>query len=485
MNGVSPIRKKAALLRIALVGIAAVCLWAQSAESAEPNEAEMRGRISGVVVSSATDKPVAGAYVAVDHSGDAGGSNLGRFRQQGIYVTTESDQEGRFVLEGVAFRDDHPFMVTHPGFVRHQETIALRKEKPEMDVRVRLKPGATIALKVVDAEGNLVGDATILRLEAKDGRPFFPMRADWPDLPYRVESTTDGTFSFGELDTGLFSIEAIRVSSSAVTYHRRMPDVSVLAGETKEVQLKPADHRTTVRIKIAEDPYASLGEMKGAVAVMITRNPAQLAWAGRNFYHPEDDRLGRVWKSALIMGKLIPLEDADVQRKLQAEGGLVKVSEGGFVAYVPPSMAYSLVNFPPGEYAVFTLAMGMYKDWKSPAIYLRGAKAVTSPGKEQTVEIPWVEPIGPSPTNARVLYTVLNLEANEYTAGEICDLLVKETDAKAGEIVADASIQGEKLKLPAGKLQIWDLLERAYLEKGWRLEADFENRRLVLRFGAP
>jgi len=450
-----------ACLLVVLAGIAAVAVGPQGSEPTRKESGEMRGRISGVVVNSPTGKPIAGAYVAVDHSGDAGGSNLGRFRKQGIYVTTETDKEGRFVLEDVAFRDDHPFMVTHPGFVRHQQTIAVRRGEPAIDIHVRLKPAAAIVVKVVDTEGKLLRDKTMLRLEAKDRRVFLPMRADWPDLPYRTDSTKTGTFSFGELDTGAFSIEAMRIGQAETVYHAKVSDVAIEAGETKEVVLKPADHRSTVKIKIEKDPHAYLGETKGAAALLISRKPALLAWAGGNFYHLEDERLGRVWKSALVMAILTPAEDADTLRK-----------------------TYTLRNFPPGEYAVFTYAMGMYKDWKSPAAYLRGAKAVISPGKERAVEIPWIEPIGPSPTNARMLYTLVNLEAGEYTAQEICELLMKETGAKAGEIVADSSIRDQKLAFRAAKLQIWDLLERIYLEKGWRLEADYKAKTLVLRPGA-
>ena len=446
------IMRNFALFAGLLSAFAVMPLYLSGSRLPAQEPAEARGRIRGTVVHSATGKPIAGAYVAVDHSGDAGGSNLGRFRKQGIYVTTEADEQGRFVLEGVAFRDRHPFMVTHPGFVRHQETLALRREKPELDLRIPLKPAATITVKIVDAEGKLLRDNTFLRLEARDGRVFLPMRADWPDLPYRTESAKTGTFSFGELDTGVFSVEAMRIGRSETIYHAKIPEIAVRAGETKEVQLTPARDRSAVKVKIEQDPHAFLGETKGAAALMVTREPAQLAWASRNFYHPEDERLGRVWKSALLTTILMP-SDA----------------------------AYTLRNFPPGEYAVFTYAMGMYKDWKSPAVYLRGGKAEISPGGEVTVEIPWVEPIGPSPTNARVLHTLVNLEAREYTAREICELLLKETGAKPREIVADPSIQDEKLTFHAAKLSIWDLLERIYVAKGWRLEAEYKAKRLVLR----
>lgn len=446
-----------------------------------------RGRIRGVVVNADTGEPTAGAYVAVDHSGDAGGTNLGRFREEGIYVTTETDQAGRFLLEGVAFHDNHPFMVTHPGFVRHQETIALKKDQPEIDIRVRLRPAGTLVAKVVDAEGNLLEENAILRLEAEDGRPFFPMKGDWPDLPYRTETTKTGTFSFGELDTGLFCLEVMRARHSEVIYHARVSGIAIEAGETKEVLLKPADYRSVVTVKIEKDPYASLGDAKGATAVLVTHKPGLLAWAVRNFYHPEDERLGRVWKSGLVMAVLVRVEEADILQKLKDADRLVSVSEEGRISNIvtSPEMTYTFRNFPPGDYAVFTYGMGMYKEWKSPAVYLRGAKATASPGTEATVTVPWTEPTGPSTANARKFYTVVNLEARDYTAKEICELLARETGAKAEEIVPEPAIESERVALPRANLPIWDLLETIYLNKGWQLEADFEAKTIILRASAP
>ncbi len=446
-------------------------------------EPRTRGQIRGVVVNAATGEPIAGAYVAVDHSGDAGGTNLGRFREQGIYATTDTDEDGRFVLDGVAFRDDHPFMATHPGFVRHQQALALYQSKPDIDVRVSLRPAATIVARVVDAEGKLLKDKAILRLEAEDGRPFFPMRADWPDLPYRMESTNDGTFSFGELDTGVYSIEVMRLGNMETTYHAKVPNLVVKAGETKEALLKPADHRSAVKITIEKDPHAALGETKGAAALLISPNPALLAWANRNFHHPEDERLGRVWKSAIIMAMMLPIADAETLRKLEDKARRKPPSKESHVNFFLSSqdMTYTLRNFPPGEYAAFTYGMGMYKDWKSPAVYMRGVKAVSSPGKELTVAIPYVEPIGPSPTNTRVFRNQVTLKAREYTAREICELLIKETGAKPGDLVPDSSIEGEKVALPAAELEIWNLLETIYLKRGWKLEADYQQRKVFLR----
>lgn len=464
-----------------------VVLRPEALSPTQRDEPRTRGQIRGVVLNADTGEPIAGAYVAIDHSGDAGGTNLRRFQEEGIYVTTETDQTGRFLLDGVAFHDNHPFMATHPGFVRHQEAVALKKDQPEIDIRVHLRPAATLVAKMVDADGKLLEENAILRLEAEDGRPFFPMKEDWPDLPYRTETTKTGTFSFGELDTGTFIMEAMRPGNMEITYHARASNIAVKAGETTEVPLRPADHRSTISIKIEKDPHASLGERKGGAVLLLTAKPGLLAWANRNFYHPEDERLGRVWKSALIMASLMPVEDAATLRRLQARARLESPPKEGSVSFFLSSqdMTYTLRNFPPGEYAVFTFAMGMYGEWKSPAVYLRGTKAVASPGKEQIIVIPYVEPIGPSPTNARTFYTVVNLEARDYTAKEICELLTRETGAKAEEIVPEPTIESERVALSRATLPIWDLLETIYLKKGWRLEADFDAKRIVLRASAP
>ena len=93
-----------------LVILACGCLLAllSSAVGAERpdsiEEPKHLGRITGVVLSAATGKPIAGAYVGVGDFGDAGGSNLGRFQKQGIYAHTETDEKGSFVLTNLALR---------------------------------------------------------------------------------------------------------------------------------------------------------------------------------------------------------------------------------------------------------------------------------------------------------------------------------------------------------------------------------------------
>jgi len=127
-----------------------------------------RGRIVGVVVEAATGNPVGGAYVGVGDFGDSGGSNYSRHRRQGLFAKATTDQQGRFVLDGLAFRD-HPLVVTHPGFVRYDRVVHLRQGAPEPDIRVGLKPTATIDVTVVDSSGEPLEGIWHFRLEALEG----------------------------------------------------------------------------------------------------------------------------------------------------------------------------------------------------------------------------------------------------------------------------------------------------------------------------
>ena len=73
-----------------IAGVLGVQMLLASASSAF-DAPEHPGTISGTVVSSATGAPVAGAYVGIGDFGDAGGANLERFRKQGLYAETQTD----------------------------------------------------------------------------------------------------------------------------------------------------------------------------------------------------------------------------------------------------------------------------------------------------------------------------------------------------------------------------------------------------------
>jgi hypothetical protein len=136
----------------------------KGAKSTEQERAEMRGMISGVVVDAVTGKPIAGAYVGTGDFGDSGGSNYSRHRAQGLHAAAETDAEGRFELDGLAFTydhdflDGHPLVVTHPEYVRHDQTVALSKDTPGPHIRVSLTPAARIDITVVDSSSNALED---------------------------------------------------------------------------------------------------------------------------------------------------------------------------------------------------------------------------------------------------------------------------------------------------------------------------------------
>jgi hypothetical protein len=432
---------------------------------------EERGRIRGVVLNADTGEPVAGAQVTIGHH--LSEEDVKRIREQGaegaLQVGTETDEGGRFILEGVAFWDYHLLSVKRAGFVPHEEWIALRKDKPEIDINVRLKRAAALTVKVLNAEGMpMLGQ--VVRAESRDGHALLPAQGEWrPELPYSTQTAKMGACSFEGLPAGDYSIEAMSFGLSETTHLGVTPTVTVKGGETKEVELTALDNRSVVKVKVEKDPHAA---SKWAALVMITRNPGLLAWAGRNFYHPEDSRLARVMQYSL---NTITADSPNDSRS-----GAALMSDS----------PYTFRNFPPGAYGVLALTWGDYKwqDKNYNAVCIRGVSVEISVGKELTVIVPWAEPQGPSPLNPRVLDNKVKMEAREYGAQELCDLIVKAVGAgdvspwgSQNKVVADASIRDEKVAFPAGEIFLWDLVERTYLLKRWRLEADFDAERLVLR----
>ena len=422
--------------------------WKSSAEETPGAKSHgTRGRISGVVLNAATGEPVAGAFVAIDHSGDAGGANLRRLKKQGIYVTAESDDHGRFVLDGVAFMS-HPFYVTCPRYIRYERTLTVQQSPPGMKVGVRLEPAATINVTVIDAGGRPVRGPVELRIEANSGHLFVSMKQDWPRLGYRSGTiTSGGAFSFGELHTDVYLIEAIRMTPSGPrSYHGAVSGIDVKAGETKDVVIQPADHQTRITLNVAEDPYQHPDR---PAILVVSRNAGLLLWADNRFHHPEDDRLGRVMANALLR---------------------TQVPSGG------PS---SLENLPPGTYGIFVITIGQYKDFKGLSVYMRGARADVTRGVETTVEIPWVEPQGPAWVKPWAFGNRAAIDAKAYSARDLCELLAATAKGKVA-FDADPAIENETVAFDRGSMSVWELLEFLYLNRGWTVVEE-RGQALVLR----
>lgn len=428
-----------------LVVLACGCLLAllSSAVGAErpdsKEEPKHPGRITGVVLSAATGKPIAGAYVGVGDFGDAGGSNLGRFQEQGIYAHTKTDENGSFVLTNLALRE-HPLVVTHGEFVRHDGLIGLGPDRAEAQAEVRLVSGAQIRATVLDAAGKPVREPLIIRLEALDGHAFIPpgrqRHLSAFASPAWTERRTMGNFLFAELSEGEYSVVVMQMTPTAITYYGGIERVKVKAGETKQVQVKPADYQSRVELQVPKIPDDF---PKMPALVVISRNPGLLLWDDGLVHGPEDDRLGRIMQEALVYGP------------------------------ASPGKVYQVNNLPPGTYSFFV----------GPMVVLKGVKVEVARGQEITVEVPWVRPEQVGQVGTWTLKRRLRLEAREYTAREICELLTAKTESRP-EIKAAPALEDEKVTPSPGERSLWEILEAIYLEKGWILAED-GGRALILR----
>jgi hypothetical protein len=439
--------------------------------SASDTSPTNRGRIRGTVVNASTGETLARAYVGVGDFGDSGGSNYSRHRQQGLFAKAKTDQQGRFELDGLAFRE-HPLVVTHPEYVRHDQMISLQEGAPEPDIRVTLRPAAKINVTVVDSKGNAIEGFWLLRLEALDGRRFIPPGRDphlstfassvWIEMPKpKLKPGTKsllGTtgLSFTELDGGEYSIEAIEftitdspaptpagmmrlpLDTCNITYYGGIANLRMQAGQTKEVQIKPADYQTSVTINMPQDP---IKKPQIPPFVVISRNVGLLAWNDGKVHGPEDHRLGRLQKNALYYNAVV-------------DGDVLKIK-----------------NLPPGSYSVFA----------GPIYLMSGAKMDVTSGQEVTVDVPAVQVTEQAKVGLWAFDRKVKLEAGDYGVSQLCELLTAKTDSNP-RIIADSAIENEKVALADKETPIWDLMEAIYLAKGWKL-LEHGDRTLLLRPG--
>jgi beta-lactamase regulating signal transducer with metallopeptidase domain len=420
-----------------------------TAITGKPTLAPDRGRVSGVVTNARTGEPVAGAFVAIDHSGDAGGANLGRLKDEGIYVTAETDQKGRFILDNVAFNDAHPFYVTCPDFVRHERQLPLTADEPSLDIEVALKPAARLNIAVANADGTPYKGPANMRLEAADHRVFLPPKDDWPRFRHNTRPARDGDlFTFGELDGGVFSIEAFAMAEKVPKYIGKMTGIELADGETKNVVLHQATNNSKLVVRVAPDPFKS---PDNPFVVLVSRHASDLMWANKNFYHPEDHRLGRVMEHAILT---------------------VQAGEDGVAV---------LDNPPPEAFSVIVLGVGQYLDIKNLGVYLRGARVEVAAGDETTVEIPWVEPVAPGHAKTYYLGNTVAFEPKDYACEAVCAMLTAATGDRV-RFVTDPSIQGETVSLGRGEKTVWDVIESLHDTRGWVvIEGDGDT--FVLRPG--
>ncbi|MHC4112509.1 MAG: DUF1573 domain-containing protein, partial [Planctomycetota bacterium] len=449
---------------------------ATSATLTVPEVAKTRGGISGIVVSSVTGKPIAGAYVGVGDFGDSGGSNYSRHRSQGFHDKTKTDEKGRFELGGLVFTDKHrdleyhPLVVTHPDFVRHDEKIEMLSSGPVPDVKVSLRPAAKIDVTIVDAQGNPLQGQWLIRLEALDGRRFIPPGSDphlssfassiWAHMPdLRANMGVSNGFTFTELDSGQYSIEAIRfhlvdkptpqnIWKPTITYHGSIPSLKIEAGRTKQVKLAPQDHQTRLTITPPEFPDKLMDKLERSsrmpLMCLISRSPGTMLWADGKIHHLEDQRLGRIDKKRFFRGFFL-------------QGKPLTIN-----------------NLPPDSYSLFAMAV-----YGQVAGCLIGARADLAKGDNVTLDIPWRQPTGPSMVgpNRSFDYPV-NLEAGDYSVSELCEILTSITQSNP-RLIADSSIENEKLSFGKGQMPVWDVLEKLYLDKEWTVDEGAEKTLII------
>jgi len=407
------------------------------AASARPHAAEPPqhpGRIIGTVVHADSGEPISGAYVGIGDFGDAGGSNLERFRQQGNYATSKTNENGRFELTGVAL-GEHPLVVTHGEFVRYDKTVVAREDPAEADLRIEMNPAGKINFTMVDAEDKHLLRQVRVCLEALDGHRFIPPGKQ-PHLSafasaFWRETVPQGAFSFTELAPGEYRVDAVDVRGSWTFYHGNAPRVKVKAGQAREVRIKPAGHHNAVTTEVPA-PLADQPQMGSML--LFSRNLGLLAWSDDKMHHPEDPRLGRIMQNAFV------------------------------VMSFRHGRNYTVKDLPPGTYAVFA----------GPPVCLQGAEVEVVAEGEVTTDLVWQEPKTAATVMLSRLDRRVQLPAEEHTAADLCELLSTKTESQP-HFKADPMIQDARLSLPTGESSLWEVLEAVYLDKGWKIQEESRN----------
>ncbi len=336
------------------------------------------GKITGVV-SDLEGKPVTNAYVGVGDTGDSGGSNHERHRQEGIYAQGKTDGEGRFALDGLALNREHLLFVTHPDFVRADRKFTLDTANPAQDFTFALTVAGKINVTFPNTPGGLGRDTlrnrAFIRLEALDGHRFIQPGRD-PHLSafasnVWLSTPPDADFLFSELDAGNYAIAVTaqfpvlnmpagvlsteqRDAALTATYYGGVPSLALANGQVVDVAVPPADNGTRVRIGIPNTPEVPEDFPR---LLAITRDLTFLKEQTISAKSLEDIRLGRLWQGALYFSRL--------------PGRL-------FVGDKDGHTFCTIVNLPPGEYCVFA----------GPPTQLHSSPLNVAKGRDETVELP-------------------------------------------------------------------------------------------------
>lgn len=438
-----------------LSGLVLVCpagVAGDEERRAEPNS----GRIVGVVKDGVSGEPVEGAYVGIGDFGDSGGSNFGRHAAMGLFRSSQTDKNGRFVLEKVAFlegvsiRSSHPLIVTHPDFARHDESLVVGRDTPEVDVTVRLKRAARINVRILADKDKVAQGLFLVRLESLDGRYFIPPGGNRHlssfASPVWAQETETGSTSFAELAAGEYRIDAVQVLGArirkgmiafapTVIYRGGNPAVRVEAGQTSDIEIKPVNNGTQLQIKIPDDPFDS----DPSRLLIISREPGVSVWCENGMSSMEDPRLGRITLSSFL------------------------------TVWASRSDVVTVYNLPPGPYDVMAGHM----------MFMAGTNVEVVAAAETSLEFPRIQPPY-APTDFRwILRDRVALPAEGCDVAEFCRIL---TAARGSSPVfqADVSIEDEKLRFERQEMTIWQALEAVHFRKGWRVKSQGMAKNKIL-----
>lgn len=407
-----------------------VCGFAYSEDVQKPS---FDGKITGRVVEKETGKPLEGVYVGTGDFGDAGGSNMARFANQGKYRHTLTDEQGQFVIEELAIMN-HNLVISHIDFVRQDVIVKLNDSTNEASVSVGLEKAGSVKVVAVDKDGNENKGTYYVRLEAHDGHRFMPhakkqnrhqssfASSIWPEW-------MQDSYKFTQLASGKYEIDVfvVDMSASRIRFHGR--EIVVLdIGEGLTVKIKPQEHNSKIVINLPQYDFGKEGPQFQPL-FFLSRNKGLLLWNDDKIRGPEDELLGHIQRNALIM---MP---AGKSEKMVVE------------------------NLPAGDYAALA----------GPFFFLKGVSFNAAKGLDTRVSFPVIEPdMKAQGSTPYMLFSLTQWEKGEYTIGRMCELLAKKANST---ILFEASetIKDKRVKVSVREISIGEFLEGICLSNGWKI----------------
>jgi protocatechuate 3,4-dioxygenase beta subunit len=143
--------------------------------------------ITGTVVDALTRRPIAGARIAVaeSHGSGAGSADPSAFAR--------SDAKGRFSAAGL-LPGDHEVRAVKSGYLSATLPRVAASAKAAASAALALVPAASIAGKVVDAQGKAVAGASVSLEPVPGGRRFAGARFRGPRSEFSTRTGPDGAF---------------------------------------------------------------------------------------------------------------------------------------------------------------------------------------------------------------------------------------------------------------------------------------------------